>query len=194
MKPSIMGPVATTVVHPHIEPGEYQALQNRAGWSMGIELIDGEAVLVPPLGEPASSAQGELHVALRRWQEEVADEGLILQDVFIAFPNGRYLAPDISWWSAERRPPPSDGAVESIPDLVVEVLSPGTRVNDLGVKRDVYIRTGVRELWYADPKARTIMCVRTGTAAGETLLAEGDSLRSDLLDGFTVDLARVFRD
>ena len=181
-----------TIAHPHIEPAEFIALQTNAGWRMDIELIDGEAVVIPPTGEPASSAQGELHFALRRWQQEVADDGLVLQDVFVVFPGGRYLAPDISWWCAARHPPRSDGAVGVVPDLVVEVLSPGTRVNDLGVKRDVYMRSGVRELWLADPDARTITRVRLGVSEDD-LLGAGDVLRSDLLDGFALGLADVFR-
>ena len=182
------------VAHPHIEPAEFIALQTNAGWGMDIELIDGEAVVIPPIGGPASSAQGELYFALRRWQQDVADEGLVLQDVFVVFPDGSHLAPDISWWSAARRPPRSDGSVKVIPDLVVEVLSPSTRVNDLGVKRELYMRSGVRELWLADPDtdARTITRVRPGVSEDD-LLSEGDVLRSGLLDGFELGLTDVFR-
>jgi Uma2 family endonuclease len=180
-----------TVAHPHIEPGEYIALQARAGWRLDMELIDGEAVVMPPTGGPASSVQGTLFFALRSWQEQSGDGGLLLQDVFVAFPAGRFLAPDISWWSAGRRPPVLDGALESIPDLVVEVLSPATRVNDLGVKRDLYIRSGVREIWLADPEARTVTRVQA-SAGGEDALGAEDVLRTELLDGFALDLARVF--
>jgi Uma2 family endonuclease len=181
-----------TVAHPHIEPAEYIALQTRAGWQMDIELIDGEAVVMPPTGDRASSVQGELFFALRHWQGDFADEGLLLQDVFVAFPGGPYLAPDVAWWSARRRPALSGGAVDAIPDLVVEVLSPATRANDLGIKRDLYMRSGVRELWLADPDARTVTRVQLN-GSGDELFIEGDLLHSELLDGFALDLARVFR-
>jgi Uma2 family endonuclease len=180
-----------TIVHPRVDPGEFEALQNRAGWRMDIELIHGEGVLVPPLGAPASGTQGELHVVLRRWQEDVADGGLILQDVFVAFPDGSRLAPDISWWSAARRPSETWGAMQSVPDLVVEVLSPSTRENDLGVKREVYMSSGVRELWLADPDARTITRVRQSGGCDE-LLGESATLESELLEGFTLSVARAF--
>jgi Uma2 family endonuclease len=187
-----------TIVHPHVEPWEFEALQDNAGWSMGIELIAGEAVVVTPEGGASSAARGELHVALRRWQEDTGDEGLVLQDVFVAFPEGSRPAPDISWWSAERRSPVSRGAMQSIPDLVVEVLSPSTRANDLGVKRELYMDSGVSELWLVDPDASTITRVladpgRSVDAGQDEVLGQGDSLRSDLLPGFTLQLARVFR-
>jgi Uma2 family endonuclease len=181
-----------SVVHPHVEPWEFEALQENAGWTMDIELIQGEAVLVPPLGEPASRAQGELFLALRHWQEDAADGGLVLQDVFVAFPDSNRLAPDICWWSAERRAPKSRGQMTTIPDLVVEVLSPSTRENDLGIKREIYMSTGVRELWLVDPDTHTIIRVRPDTARDE-VLREGSTLRSDLLDGFALDVADVFR-
>ncbi len=180
-----------TVAHPRIDAGEYVALQSRAGWRLDVELIDGEAVVMPPTGASASSVQGALFFALRSWQEQSGDGGLLLQDVFVAFPGGRYLAPDIAWWSAERRPPLTDGALERVPDLVVEVLSPATRANDLGVKRDAYIEAGVRELWLADPLARTLTSVQGG-AAGEVVLGAGDLLHSEQLSGFALELARVF--
>jgi Uma2 family endonuclease len=142
-----------TVVHPHVETWEFEALQEDKGWCMDIELIAGEAVLVPPIGDRASSAQGELYAALHRWQENTADESVVLEDVFVAIPGGSRLAPDISWWSAERCSSAPPGALQwrmrrSVPDLVVEVLSPSTRANDLGVKRELYMGSGVRELWW----------------------------------------------
>jgi Uma2 family endonuclease len=180
-----------TVVHPHLEPWEFDALQENAGWCMDIELIAGEAVIVPPMWAPESSARGELYFALCRWQEDTGDEGLALQNVFVAFPDGNRLAPDISWWSAERRLPMSGGAMQSIPDLVVEVLSPSTRANDEGIKRELYMDSGVRQLWLVDPDAHTI--TRVSPDAADEVLSDGESLRSELLPGFALDLAGVFR-
>jgi Uma2 family endonuclease len=181
-----------TVVHPRLETWEFDALQFNAGWSMDIELIAGEAVVVPPLGGPASDAQGKLYLALSHWQEDAAEEGLILQDVFVAFPDGSRPAPDISYWSTERRPPVTRGAMQSVPDLVVEVLSPSTRANDLGVKRDLYMSSGVRELWLVDPDASTITRVRPSTGSDEVLGA-GAMLESELLDEFAFDVASTFK-
>jgi Uma2 family endonuclease len=180
-----------TVAHPRIESPEYLALQARAGWRLDVELIDGEAVVMPPTGGWAASAQGKLHLALSRWQEQTGDGGLLLQDVFVTMPKGQYLAPDIAWWSASRRPPISKGAIESVPDLVVEVLSPATRANDLGVKRELYLDSGVSELWLVDPDSRTITCLRADSD-GNVAVGEAGTLSSELLDGFALNLADLF--
>ena len=46
--------------------------------------------------------------------------------------------------------------VHGAPDLVVEVLSPGTLRNDRGYKKDVYARCGVREYWIVNPADKSI--------------------------------------
>lgn len=46
--------------------------------------------------------------------------------------------------------------VHGAPDLVVEVLSPGTAKNDRIHKKTVYEACGVREYWLVDPENRTI--------------------------------------
>jgi Uma2 family endonuclease len=46
--------------------------------------------------------------------------------------------------------------VHGAPDLVVEVLSPGTAKYDRGHKKDVYGRCGVREYWIVSPKERSV--------------------------------------
>lgn len=46
--------------------------------------------------------------------------------------------------------------IHGAPDLVVEVLSPGTTKNDRGYKKDLYETTGVKEYWIVDPALRSI--------------------------------------
>lgn len=61
--------------------------------------------------------------------------------------------------------------IHGAPDLVVEVLSPGTAKNDRGYKKDLYEKAGVREYWLVDPNMRSIEAY---------LLSEGKYI----LDGF----------
>ena len=50
--------------------------------------------------------------------------------------------------------------VHGAPDLVVEVLSPSTMNNDLGRKKDVYERAGVKEYWIVSPVEKAITVYR----------------------------------
>ncbi len=42
------------------------------------------------------------------------------------------------------------------PDWVCEVLSPSTRNLDLGGKRQIYAREGVKHLWFVEPVGRSL--------------------------------------
>jgi Uma2 family endonuclease len=85
------------------------------------------------------------------------------------------------------------------PDLVVEILSPGTRRRDKGRKRAVYDREGVAEYWLVDPEARSVTVLRRPRAdAGLTdiavlTLAKGATLESPLFPGLQIPLREVFR-
>jgi hypothetical protein len=46
--------------------------------------------------------------------------------------------------------------VRGAPALVIEILSPGTRQRDTGLKRRLYRRVGVQEYWLVDPGARAV--------------------------------------
>jgi len=46
----------------------------------------------------------------------------------------------------------SDKNIQGAPDLIVEVISPGSARKDLSIKRKLYKRAGVREFWAVDPR------------------------------------------
>jgi len=80
------------------------------------------------------------------------------------------------------------------PDLVVEVLSPGTRRTDRGVKMLEYARAGMSEYWLVDPDAHTIE-IYTLDEGVYTLLGQsgaGQVARSQVLSGFEVSVDEVF--
>lgn len=85
--------------------------------------------------------------------------------------------------------------IDGAPDLVVEILSPGTAGRDLGPKRDLYERHGVPEYWIVDPKARRIEVLvwTDGAYLSAGLYSIGDELRSALLPGLGIPIAEVFR-
>ncbi len=182
--------MAVRLQHPRLSPAEFAALQDDHGWSVDIELIGGEPVVIPPDDSPASSAQGELYFQARRWQERYGAGGLLLQDVFVELDATTTLGPDVAWWSPARRPPIAAGPIKVVPDWVAEVLSPSTRENDLGPKHERYLASGVRELWLVDPTARSVAVV---DATGRATVA-GIHCRSLVLTAFRVETAALFVD
>ena len=50
----------------------------------------------------------------------------------------------------------TDAGATGAPTLIIEVLSPYTAAKDMGIKRDLYRRHGVKELWIVDSGNRYI--------------------------------------
>ena len=82
------------------------------------------------------------------------------------------------------------------PDLVVEILSPGTAAKDLGPKRDLYEEYGVKELWIVHPVEGTIALhlLENGKYKILPIYAKGKTLQSPTFPDLKVDLDAVFAD
>jgi Uma2 family endonuclease len=109
------------------------------------------------------------------------------------------VEPDLLYMSAERAAQILTAAnVQGVPELVVEIGSPGTRRRDETVKRELYERTGVSEYWVVDPERDVVRAYRLGpdgrfVAPQEYSARAGDVLTTALLPGLDLPLAGIFR-
>ena len=83
------------------------------------------------------------------------------------------------------------------PELVVEILSPSTLMNDLHRKYALYLAYGVKEYWIVDPNAKTIhLNYEVNKDYEETIfyLDEPDKsiIKSRLFEGLEIPLSEVF--
>lgn len=104
--------------------------------------------------------------------------------------------PDLSFFATDRLHVLTDAGADGPPSLVVEVLSPRTAAYDRDVKRDIYARTGVDELWLVDPDARTVAIYRLQDDATTPVatMGTGAELTTPLLDGLVLAVDDVFED
>ena len=98
------------------------------------------------------------------------------------------VQPDLLYITQERLHILAKQTIEGAPDLVIEVLSPGTAQYDRTTKFQLYAEAGVREYWLADPDACAIeVYVLRGHAYA--LLAQfqqDDVLTSELLPDLAI--------
>src|SRR5439155_17021815 len=115
------------------------------------ELYDGEVYVCPAPMPRHQLALAELHDRLRRYAEQ--RRGLVLiSPIDIVFDDHNVLQPDIAFFEAVRRHHVKlDAAIRVPPDVVVEVVSPGTVWNDLGRKKATFARFGVPAFWLLYP-------------------------------------------
>lgn len=82
-----------------------------------------------------------------------------------------------------------------VPDLVVEILSPGTSKIDINDKFFLYQRFGVKEYWIVYPTDKTVMVFHLnvqGVYGRADMYAREDKIEVPLLGGLVVDLKEVF--
>src|SRR4051812_39584409 len=90
-------------------------------------------------------------------------------------------------------PPPGDSPwTRWIPHIVVEVVSEGGEERDHVLKREEYLRIGVREYWIIDPSRRELRVLsREGDVWAEAIFKEGAIYRTPLLPGLEVRLEEL---
>jgi len=107
---------------------------------------------------------------------------------------GRVYQPDVFWAKADGLCVLSSRSAVGAPALVIEILSPSTRVRDRREKRKVYGDHGVEEYWLVDPDGGVleVFTLSEGHLAEAGVYGYDESLVSAVLGGQTVDLKRVF--
>ncbi len=126
------------------------------------EYVDGEVVVTPPV----SVVHGIATVALGRALSDGLPQLIVLGEVGLALPRNRLRAPDLM--VVEHRPDKT--WVTDAPVLVVEVLSPSTRLEDLVRKSAEYAEGGAGQYWVVDPEARVIEVLSNVDGEWDTLL------------------------
>jgi len=162
------------------------------------ELIDGEIIMAPSPFRHHQQVTLNLALALRNHLEATDLVGKVYIAPFdIHLGEHDVLCPDLCYFSPDRLHFLSERGAEGAPDLAIEVLSPSTARRDRKVKREIYARHGVRELWLVSPDVETIEVFDFGMRLDEpvAVLENGThpAIATALLPGLDIPLARVFR-
>jgi Uma2 family endonuclease len=156
------------------------------------ELVDG-AIVASPTGMYHSEVGARISHILQKFLDETPLGRIYGSDVGIQLPDGNLRSPDSCFVSAGKLPggksPVTFG--ELVPDLVVEVLSPGDSAREVADKIGEYLECGVPLVWLVDPKAKTVTVYRTLTDARR--LSSEDILTAEpVLPGFSCRVSQFF--
>jgi Uma2 family endonuclease len=162
------------------------------------ELIDGEHYVTPSPNTKHQTLSINLTVLIGSWLERNPIGQLFHAPFDVVFSNFDVVEPDLLYLSNARAADAlTPQHVRGVPELVIEIASPGTRKRDETVKRRLYERAGVSEYWVVDPEIDTVCVYRLeGDAFArviELAADAGDIVTSALLPGLEIPLSRVFR-
>jgi Uma2 family endonuclease len=173
-------------------------LRKRSSWDCSrYELLNGRVVMTPPAGHPHGFIEGKLAAILGPFIRDRRLGVYLGSSQGFELPTGDTVAPDHSFVSTDRwqaMPPAREGEfLRVVPDLVVEILSPSTASHDRGDKRAIYERSGVREYWLVDSRAREVIVFtqRGGRFDAGHAHGEGVVVRSEVLAGLEIDVRSI---
>lgn len=104
------------------------------------------------------------------------------------------VQPDLIYVSNARAGIVQENFVDGAPDLVVEILSPSTTAHDRTTKIYLYAEAKVPEVWFIDPRAKTVETLKLQGAkyVVDSALAKHETLTSGLFPGWELPLEKLF--
>ena len=157
------------------------------------ELVDG-VLVEKPMGYYESFLAGVLIKLLGNFLDQ-HDLGIVAgESGMLRLAAGMVRIPDVSFVSWDRLPSqvvPRRPIPDLVPDLAIEVLSPGNTKREMARKLDDYFSAGVRAVWFLEPKTKTVQVFAAPDRS--VLLRTKDTLEGgNVLPGFRVPVRKLF--
>ena len=162
------------------------------------ELLGGELYRVPAPTTRHQRVSQRIELVLFTHVEARELGEVFHAPVDVVFGQGRereVAQPDIVFITSERSHIVTEAEIAGAPDLVIEILSPGTEKRDRSYQKTLYARYGVREYWIVDPKANTVEAYALAAQGygAPQVYSGADTLQSPLLPELRIPLQDVFR-
>lgn len=142
-------------VAPNLDPMSYEEFLDWEGGTQHVEWVDGNIVLMSPVSRE-HQAIGLFLIKILTAFVEARELGTLQYEPFQmkTGPDLPGRAPDILFVSKKNLGRLKRLYLEGPADLVVEIISQGTRAVDRGKKFDEYQQGGVEEYWLIEPALR----------------------------------------
>lgn len=160
------------------------------------ELVNGKIVPMTPTGADHGEAESNVALHLTLWARSGGHGKVMTGEVgiYIRRNPDTVRAADALFISHERSARrKSGGYLDVAPELVVEILAPDDRWVEVQAKLSDYFFAGVDRVWVIDPRTRKIF-VHRSSGPGETLEMGQTLVDEELLPGFSLPVAEIFRE
>ncbi len=163
------------------------------------EIVDGELYMSRQPHWHHQFVANQVWELLQQWSRKTK-AGMANSAPGVIFAEDDDVAPDVVWISRARlaKAIQPDGKLHAAPELVVEILSPGSinAARDREAKLKLYSHHGILEYWIVNWQERYLEVYRRENAALklQSTLYEGDTLQSPHLPGFSCQVSQIFAD
>jgi Uma2 family endonuclease len=164
------------------------------------EVVNDEIVELPPMSNYAGEVANRLNRAITLYLVEKDIGDTAIEQLFrIPLPEdrSRNRKPDMAFISYERWPrsrpfPYTGNARDVVPDIAVEVVSPGDAADELIAKAREYLRGGVRLVWIVYPLAQEIHAYLPEARTIRVFFPADELDAGDILPGFHTPVGALF--
>ena len=158
------------------------------------EILDGELYMTPSPGVAHQRVAGNLFVALRTFVTGRKIGEVFIAPVDVILEATSVVVPDLLFVGRDRAGIVTDRGIEGAPDLIVEILSPGTERRDRVEKAPLFARHGVTHYWLVDPDARALEAyeLAQGGYRRTARLTGAADFGPTLFPGLTIQLASLW--
>ena len=114
----------------------------------------------------------------------------------VYFSEDEFVQPDLLFVAKEHSDRLTDSGIRGAPDLVVEIVSPGSVRADRITKRNLYAKHGVPEYRIISPNEHTVevLSLKEGGYESVGLYEEPETISSPLLSGLAIKVAQLFEE
>ncbi|OAT80243.1 restriction endonuclease [Desulfotomaculum copahuensis] len=158
------------------------------------QLIGGSLIMTPSPTPYHQTISMKLGVKLALHALEKGLGLALFAPVDVYFEETETYQPDIIFIAGNRMSIVEKTRINGAPDLVVEILSPGTAYYDLRKKFKTYEKHGVKEYWVVDPGEQSVeIYTRANNRFSLEQKAEKTGpVESHVIPGFTVEIESIF--
>ncbi len=156
-----------------------------------VELIRGRLIMSP---SPSTLHQTVIAYLIRVLQraEDAAGGFMFVSPMDVIFSDDTILQPDLLYIAKDRCGIVGD-RINGPPDLVIEILSPGTSRRDRTEKLDLYAKYGVAEYWIVDPASQLFEFLILNQGRYTIMQSANNCYQSSLLPEVEIDLAAFWK-
>lgn len=160
------------------------------------ELINGILMRKASPKVPHQRVSMRLSVLFGKWIEKNQAGEFFAAPMDVFFDTYNQAQPDLFFIKNERNfiIDERDGTVMGAPDLIIEIVSPGSIKADRIIKKELYEQFGVKEYWITDPNNRAleIYVLKENTYFLHQILEIEGKIQSTILTDFEADVKDIF--
>lgn len=160
--------------------------------NLPIELWNGELVMSPTPTPSHQTIVGSLYRELDGFVRGLKVGKVFLSPLDVILSEHRVIQPDVFFIAKDNLDIIQD-RIRGVPDLAVEVISPGSWKRDRVEKKSLYEQVGITEYWIVDPESRSIevFALVKGVYQLHSRAVDSELAKSKLLAGFKISFSQL---